>query len=550
MGWRDKMHVFRFWSQKVLPQVYDDSISYYEVLNKVVAFLNELIEKMNELIDEQGDYESNINNQWNEYKIDIEQTWNDFKTNIENEWGEYKETIEREWDEYKEEIEGKLDDLKDALEGEIDDLKDLLEGEISDLKDYVDTLNNVVITITRTEVSPDVYTYSADKTFAEIKNLVDNGITPWVKYNNMIIPFEADYTTSLYFQLLIPQIETQTIGSTDVNVVNTVYRYGFEIANDEAVTATLDDAELRQVPISFNAGDVGKFLKKTGTGALDYEWANIGNGNLPPSTSTDEGKVLTVDSNGDPEWETSSGSGLPASTSADEGKVLTVDANGDPVWDPLKGVEIKSVEKATGRLPATFSQIISDIDNGNLSKWAVIDRYGPGEGNGNHHELYYLQHIKYTMGNPSEPYAIVWTSMQSIWSKDSANTWKDMGCVSSRQMILRSTDGDTYNIIDRNYTSGCIDITENSTLIYYGDLGLFPWNTETPVYGQLLRDPNSLVIRESHATADPAYNHIWIYRFGQYEEDTGKLLFYTNAASTIITLTPGAYGGGFTLSRS
>lgn len=550
MGWRDKMHVFRFWSQKVLPQVYDDSISYYEVLNKVVAFLNELIEKMNELIDEQGDYESDINNQWNEYKIDIEQTWNDFKTNIENEWGEYKETIEREWNEYKEEIEGKLDDLKDALEGEIDDLKDLLEGEIDDLKDYVDTLNNVVITITRTEVSPDVYTYSADKTFAEIKNLVDNGITPWVKYNNMIIPFEADYTTSLYFQLLIPQIETQTIGSTDVNVVNTVYRYGFEIANDETVTATLDDAELRQVPISFNAGDVGKFLKKTGTGALDYEWANIGNGNLPPSTSTDEGKVLTVDSNGDPEWETPSGSGLPASTSADEGKVLTVDANGDPMWDPLKGVEVKSVEKATGRLPATFSQIISDIDNGNLSKWAVIDRYGPGEGNGNHHELYYLQHIKYTMGNPSEPYAIVWTSMQSIWSKDSANTWKDMGCVSSRQMILRSTDGDTYNIIDRNYTSGCIDITENSTLIYYGDLGLFPWNTETPVYGQLLRDPNSLVIRESHATADPAYNHIWIYRFGQYEEDTGKLLFYTNAASTIITLTPGAYGGGFTLSRS
>lgn len=36
----DKLYV---WVQKVLPLVYDDSLSYYEVLAKVVAKLNELI---------------------------------------------------------------------------------------------------------------------------------------------------------------------------------------------------------------------------------------------------------------------------------------------------------------------------------------------------------------------------------------------------------------------------------------------------------------------------------------------------------------------------
>lgn len=35
---------FRFWCQKVLPQVYDDSLSYYELLNKVVDYLNEVNE--------------------------------------------------------------------------------------------------------------------------------------------------------------------------------------------------------------------------------------------------------------------------------------------------------------------------------------------------------------------------------------------------------------------------------------------------------------------------------------------------------------------------
>ena len=37
---------FRFWCQKVLPSVYDDSLSYYELLCKVVAILNEVIDNM------------------------------------------------------------------------------------------------------------------------------------------------------------------------------------------------------------------------------------------------------------------------------------------------------------------------------------------------------------------------------------------------------------------------------------------------------------------------------------------------------------------------
>lgn len=38
---------FRFWCQKVLPLVYDDSISYYEVLGKMVTYLNQVIDNVN-----------------------------------------------------------------------------------------------------------------------------------------------------------------------------------------------------------------------------------------------------------------------------------------------------------------------------------------------------------------------------------------------------------------------------------------------------------------------------------------------------------------------
>ena len=38
---------FKFWCQKVLPLVYDDSLSYYEVLNKMVIYLNQVIDNIN-----------------------------------------------------------------------------------------------------------------------------------------------------------------------------------------------------------------------------------------------------------------------------------------------------------------------------------------------------------------------------------------------------------------------------------------------------------------------------------------------------------------------
>ena len=39
------LRFFKFWCYKVLPLVYDDSLSYYEVLCKVVNYINELIEQ-------------------------------------------------------------------------------------------------------------------------------------------------------------------------------------------------------------------------------------------------------------------------------------------------------------------------------------------------------------------------------------------------------------------------------------------------------------------------------------------------------------------------
>lgn len=42
---KNDLKYFRFWCYKVLPLTYDNSLSYYEVLCKVVKYINELIEQ-------------------------------------------------------------------------------------------------------------------------------------------------------------------------------------------------------------------------------------------------------------------------------------------------------------------------------------------------------------------------------------------------------------------------------------------------------------------------------------------------------------------------
>ena len=60
------MKPFGFWCQKVLPLVYDDSLSYYEVLCKVRDKLNEVISCCNETDTKFAELQTEIDriNQW------------------------------------------------------------------------------------------------------------------------------------------------------------------------------------------------------------------------------------------------------------------------------------------------------------------------------------------------------------------------------------------------------------------------------------------------------------------------------------------------------
>lgn len=52
---------FHFWCQKVLPLVYDESLSYYEVLCKVVDYLNHMLDDVNNVIKDYNELKKELN---------------------------------------------------------------------------------------------------------------------------------------------------------------------------------------------------------------------------------------------------------------------------------------------------------------------------------------------------------------------------------------------------------------------------------------------------------------------------------------------------------
>ena len=82
---------FAFWLQKTQPLVYDDALSYYEVLCRTSAILNQLIKQVNDLTDAQKKFiedATNLLNQIiNEWNSIVDQ-WNSIVT----EWNSMKTT--------------------------------------------------------------------------------------------------------------------------------------------------------------------------------------------------------------------------------------------------------------------------------------------------------------------------------------------------------------------------------------------------------------------------------------------------------------------------
>lgn len=179
-----KMKRFHAWVQTIVPFVYDNSLSFYEVIGKMAEYLNEMRDRQNQLsglydslvawcndaIAEQTDFiqkfTDNLRAEWNQFSEDmknqfkelsdeINQELNDFETKIQqqqnafetkingqietwqNEWSAYKNNLNTEWSTYQTNLTNNWNTYQQNLNKAWEDYQSNLNNEWNNTQNYI-----------------------------------------------------------------------------------------------------------------------------------------------------------------------------------------------------------------------------------------------------------------------------------------------------------------------------------------------------------------------------------------------------------------------------
>lgn len=162
----------KYWCNKILPLVYDDSLSYYEVLCKTSAKLNEVIELTNGLLD----------------------TWSTYKNDIDKAFGEYTAGLDKKFDALSNKMSADFLRYKDIVN---DTIRDEFAAQERRLKAQDDKIaaQNTQITAISDRVNTFITEYN--QTISQIPDMIVNAVNAWLNnttnYDNIV----ADLAGSL-----------------------------------------------------------------------------------------------------------------------------------------------------------------------------------------------------------------------------------------------------------------------------------------------------------------------------------------------------------------
>lgn len=162
----------KYWCNKILPLVYDDSLSYYEVLCKTSAKLNEVITSTNGLLDAWDTYKNDIDAAFGEYTAKLDKKFNDMSAKLEDDFLSYKEIVNFE--------------IMDEFAKQDRKLREQ-DNKISEQDDKI------------TAISDKVNSFIAEynKTIAEIPSMVVDAVNAWLNDDTHYDKIVADLAGSI-----------------------------------------------------------------------------------------------------------------------------------------------------------------------------------------------------------------------------------------------------------------------------------------------------------------------------------------------------------------
>lgn len=152
---------FRFWTQRVLPCVFDESLSYVEKINKLEQMINDLIEQYNafgeEVTNEINEFEEETTKAIQDFITLVTETINEFKQEITTEIETFETTITNRQSTFEEQINSTVSTFTQTMtqrqsefENQITARQTAFEarinGDIANMQEVVDDIPNSVTT--------------------------------------------------------------------------------------------------------------------------------------------------------------------------------------------------------------------------------------------------------------------------------------------------------------------------------------------------------------------------------------------------------------------
>lgn len=162
----------RFWCQKILPLVYDDSLSYYELLCKVVWYINQIIDNMKEFADELNDFETTFNEFVEKFNAWVEEIsgWKALLDDMNERLSTAEGTV-ADLNALVEELNSKLSGLENQFTSSVEELQNNIDAVQDSLDANVTTLDQ------RIKVLEASGSGTGDVTIDQVNTIVDNAIT-------------------------------------------------------------------------------------------------------------------------------------------------------------------------------------------------------------------------------------------------------------------------------------------------------------------------------------------------------------------------------------
>lgn len=163
-----KYENFRVWFQKTLPTLYNDALTYSELLYKIVVDFNNLIDNFNELIDEVNKFYEDTNTAINEWKTYILQQFTNFQNDVNKRIKDFEDLTNQNIDEFKNLVSNAIDRFTTDINNQFEQFTSQMNTNFDDFK----TNTNTIVNDFKSSVTQQLADFSTE--FSELKTYVDN----------------------------------------------------------------------------------------------------------------------------------------------------------------------------------------------------------------------------------------------------------------------------------------------------------------------------------------------------------------------------------------